>query len=192
MRKVFPIWLIAIMWAVFVIDLVLPVDLVAFGIRPRELTGLFGIVIAPFLHASLFHIVNNTIAMAVLGYLFVLSEHRHYLAVTVAIAVLSGAATWLISGAGVVVGISGVICGYWAFILTSAILALLGRIDEPFSRVALRLIAAIGAMVLYGGMLFVIIDIRQHISWAAHVTGLVAGVLMAFAVTGKNDTLVEQ
>ena len=45
--------LIGLCWVVEVIDFVLPVSLDQFGIVPRSLSGLVGIVVSPFLHGSL-------------------------------------------------------------------------------------------------------------------------------------------
>ncbi|MBW1799919.1 MAG: rhomboid family intramembrane serine protease, partial [Deltaproteobacteria bacterium] len=41
---------IAILWTVFLIDRLLPLDLLMYGIRPRQIGGLWGIGFAPFLH----------------------------------------------------------------------------------------------------------------------------------------------
>ena len=52
--------LVAVMWVIFVVDLVLPgVTFNHFGIQPRKLAGLTGIVVAPVLHGSLVHIIST-------------------------------------------------------------------------------------------------------------------------------------
>ncbi|MCF5367032.1 rhomboid family intramembrane serine protease, partial [Pseudomonas sp. PA-4-8C] len=42
-------------------------SLMAFGLVPRTLHGLFGILTSPFLHASFAHLSANLIAFLVLG-----------------------------------------------------------------------------------------------------------------------------
>ena len=37
----------ALLWAIYLIDLILPINLWAFGIRPRQLNGLWGLLFSP-------------------------------------------------------------------------------------------------------------------------------------------------
>ena len=57
---------VSIPWLVYVIDIFLPVDLRGYGIRPRNIEGLWGIVFSPFLHANYGHLIANTAALFVL------------------------------------------------------------------------------------------------------------------------------
>jgi membrane associated rhomboid family serine protease len=57
---------IGIIWLVFLIDMVLPANLVVFGVIPRTITGLFGVVTMPFLHDGWGHIFGNTVPLCVL------------------------------------------------------------------------------------------------------------------------------
>lgn len=47
----------------------------AYGLKPRNLKGLLGIITSPFLHGSWNHVYNNSITMVVLGF-FVLQNYR--------------------------------------------------------------------------------------------------------------------
>ena len=58
--------LISILWLVYFVNLILPVDLRLYGLKPRDLGGLWGILAAPFLHADIHHLTANT------GVLFIL------------------------------------------------------------------------------------------------------------------------
>ena len=58
--------IVSIPWLVYIIDFATPVDLRLYGLRPRQLEGLWGIVFSPFLHGNLNHLIANT------GVLFVL------------------------------------------------------------------------------------------------------------------------
>ena len=42
--------------------------LIAHGIRPRTLSGLWGLLTMPFLHGNLPHLIGNTVPFVVLGW----------------------------------------------------------------------------------------------------------------------------
>ncbi len=54
---------IGLIWAVFLIDVVLPVNLLHLGLVPRSLTGLVGIPAMPFLHGNLGHLISSTVPL---------------------------------------------------------------------------------------------------------------------------------
>ena len=58
----------ALMWVVEIVDQVADGRLDAYGIEPREVDGLDGIVFAPFLHGGLDHLIGNTIPFLLLGF----------------------------------------------------------------------------------------------------------------------------
>ena len=66
--------IVAAMWIVRLVDWVLPVDLNQFGMVPRTLHGLLGIITMPFLHAGWGHLIGNTIPLCIL--LFILIGSR--------------------------------------------------------------------------------------------------------------------
>ena len=82
-------------------------SLMAFGLVPRTLHGLFGILTSPFLHASFAHLSANLIAFLVLGTLVILDGLHRFIAVSAIVIVLGGALVWLFGFAGVHVGASG-------------------------------------------------------------------------------------
>ena len=54
----------------------LPLD--ALGIRPRNLFGLVGVFLSPWLHGDWGHLLNNTIAFLGLGFLMVIAEGKRF------------------------------------------------------------------------------------------------------------------
>jgi membrane associated rhomboid family serine protease len=60
--------IVAIPWLMYFINFFLPIDLRLYGLRPRRLDSLAGIVFTPFLHVDLRHIMANS------GILFVLPD----------------------------------------------------------------------------------------------------------------------
>src|SRR5262245_23716053 len=58
---------IALLWFIQISSFGLDLDLGRFGVRPRELAGLPGILLAPLLHSGFSHLATNTLPLFVLG-----------------------------------------------------------------------------------------------------------------------------
>lgn len=168
--------LVALMWVLEIIDLVLPLDMDQFGIRPRAVDHLAGIVLSPFLHLGFGHLVANTTSLLVLGGLLALTT-RHLWVVTGLVVVLGGLGVWLLGGSGTVhIGASGVVYGYAAF------LAVYGFVARRFRPALVGLLVVIA----YGSLLWGVLPLRSGVSWEAHLFGAVAGVLVAVWL-GRQD-----
>ena len=83
--------MLAVMWAVEIIDIPLGGRLDRFGVQPRELAGIPGIVFAPFLHAGFGHLIANTVPFVVLGGVVAYSGLRNFAVITALIMAGSGA-----------------------------------------------------------------------------------------------------
>ena len=58
---------VVLLWGLYFIDLLIPgFSLVSFGIFPRRLDGLYGILTSSFIHANLGHLISNTIPLLLL------------------------------------------------------------------------------------------------------------------------------
>jgi membrane associated rhomboid family serine protease len=157
-----------VLWVVFFVDRVLlGGSLSAFGIHPRSLPGLIGVLAAPFLHAGLFHIVANTVPFAVLGFLTTARKTMDFWVVSVVSAISAGLGAWLLGAAGSVhIGASGVVFGYLGF--------LMGR--GFFERRPSAILLSVLVTVLFGGMLFAMLPVvAPGISWQAHLFGWLGG-----------------
>src|ERR1700728_311433 len=94
-----------------------------FGILPEHLSRLPDIFTAPFLHFSWQHIEGNSLPLFVLGVLAAYRSIPRFLLVTLIVAVTSGLAVWLFqSGNEVTVGASGIIFGYFGYVLVRGFL----------------------------------------------------------------------
>jgi membrane associated rhomboid family serine protease len=164
------IYLLGIIWAVHVAQWLVPGNLHQYGILPRTVTGLLHIPLAPFIHGSLFHIIANSLPLLGLGFLIQLKQRALFWEVTAIIVVLAGFGTWLIGSDASHIGASGLVLGLWAFILT----------DAFFRRSIRSIVIAVITLFLYGGLLFVVFDLRPGISWAGHMSGIVAGIAIAW------------
>ncbi|MGH2865095.1 MAG: rhomboid family intramembrane serine protease [Solirubrobacteraceae bacterium] len=162
--------LVAIMWAVEVVNLCDGYRLDRDGIVPRSVSHLDGIVFAPFLHVSLAHIVGNTIPFVILGLAIALAGARRLLYVTAVVALVSGLGVWLIAPSGSdTVGASGVVFGYATYLISR------GVFNRRLAEVALGVLVG----VLFGGVLLVDLIPHAGVSWQAHLFGGIGGVLAA-------------
>jgi membrane associated rhomboid family serine protease len=162
--------LVALMWAVEIVNLLDSYRLDSNGIVPRNVSHLDGIVFAPFLHVSLSHILGNTVPLVILGPAIALAGARRLLSVTAIVVLVSGLGVWLISPSGSdTVGASGVVFGYATYLISR------GVFNRRLAEVALGAIVG----VAFGGVL--IVDLIPHagISWQAHLFGGIGGVLAA-------------
>jgi membrane associated rhomboid family serine protease len=143
-------------------------SLMAFGLIPRTVQGLFGILASPFLHASFAHLSANLIAFLVLGTLVIIEGLNRFIAVSAIIILLGGSLVWLFGFTGVHVGASGWVFGLWAYLLSRA----------WFHRSWSNLITAAVVALLYGGLILGFMP-RQGISFEGHLFGALAGFIAA-------------
>jgi membrane associated rhomboid family serine protease len=138
-----------------------------YGILPRSLGHLATIFTAPFLHFSWDHIEGNSGPLFVFGLLAAYRGVVKFLGVTLIVALTSGLAVWLFQGShDLTVGASGLIFGYFGYVLSR------GLIDR-------NLIDALAAVVMalsYAYILTVAIPGTPGVSWIGHLGGLVGGV----------------
>jgi membrane associated rhomboid family serine protease len=138
----------------------------SYGILPHNVGRLPEIFTAPFLHWSWDHIEGNSGPLFVFGLLAAYRGVTRFLGVTLLVAVTSGLAIWLFQGSHeLTVGASGLIFGYFGYVLAR------GVIDR-------NLIDALAAVVMalsYAYILTVAIPGTPGVSWTGHLGGLVGG-----------------
>ncbi len=168
--------MVAVMWLLELIDLIPGTDFDRWGIRPRTLSGLWGIPLAPFLHAGLGHLIANTLAFLVLGCLIAASGTQRIIQVTVIVTLVAGFGVWLTGAAhSVHLGASGVVFGYLTYLVTRGF----------FQRHAGLIIVGILVFLVYGGILWGLLP-RPGISWQGHLFGAIGGVVAAWVIHGRR------
>jgi len=164
------------LWLIYLVDLVLPWDLRGLGIRPRTAGGLWGLILAPLLHVGPRHLAANSGALIVLLTVSLcLGRALTWLALAV-IVLAGGLAVWALAPAGTVhLGASGAVFGLVGFLLFSGVL----RRDWR------SLAASLAVLLLYGGVLFSLLEVRPGVSWSSHFFGFLAGLLAAWLLRPK-------
>lgn len=162
---------IAFIWALEILDLLfLGGALNAYGIRPRSIIGLRGILFAPFLHGGLAHLIANTVPFLTFGWLIMLRETSDFFVVTAVTMLISGLGVWLFGSPYTIhIGASGLIFGYFGFLL------LRGYFERSVPAILFSLIVGL----LYGGMIWGVLPLQVGVSWQGHLFGFVGGALAA-------------
>ncbi len=169
--------MVALMWVVEIVDLLPRTNPDRWGVRPRELGGLTGVVTMPFLHNGFGHLISNTIPLLIMGWVIAIGGVGRFVRVTVLIVVFTGLGTWLIGpSSSLHIGASGLVFGYLTYLLARAV----------FERKLAYLAGGAIILFLYGGVLWGLVP-RPGISWQAHLTGAVAGVIAAQVLHGRRD-----
>lgn len=165
------VYFVVILWAAFIIDAIVPgFSLLQYGIYPRNLDGLWGILWSPFLHANLTHLIANTVPLIVLPAIARLAmSHTHILMVMMFGGVGAGVGTWIFGNGGVVVGASGVVFALLGFMIARAY----------FRPKVLNLVVSLLALASYGGAVLSLLSTVPTVSWAAHFWGFISGLLVA-------------
>ena len=164
--------LVAICWLMFVVNnLLWHGQLDRYGVIPRQIGSLPGIIWAPFLHASFSHIVANTLPLLVLGGIICARSNSEFGIIAVAGALLTGGLTWIFARSASHIGASGLIFCFFGYIASLAC----------FQRTFGTLVISAVCLLLYGGMLKGIVPTSTPVSWESHVAGLVAGIVLAWA-----------
>jgi membrane associated rhomboid family serine protease len=157
----------AVIWVVQFVNAGDHYDLDRFGLKPREVDGLWGVVTMPFLHASYDHAFSNTIPLLAIGWILLLSGLRLWLIVTGVVVLLGGLLTWVVAPHGIIVGASGMIFGWLGYLLARAY----------FSRRLKWIITAVLVLLFFGSLLYGLFPtLHSRVSWQAHVCGFLAGV----------------
>lgn len=172
---------LALLWVLEIVDTVLGGRLDAYGIQPHSVSGLDGLLFAPFLHAGFGHLISNSLPFAVLGFVaYVAVSALRFAAVIVITGVTSGMGAWLLGSSGsVVVGASGVIFGLLGFLLVRGV----------FVRSLGSILVSVGVLLLYGGMLTGVVPGAAYISWQAHLGGFIGGVLAAWLLRRRKGSM---
>ena len=160
---------IALLWWIKMFEVWLGVSFAHLGVQPRTATGLIGVLTAPLLHGSVGHLINNSLALLVLGTLSFSVYPRAAKPAMLLIWLGSGLGIWLIGRDSSHLGASGLSHGLMFFLFV------LGLLRRDRAGIA----AAMIAFFLYGGMVLSVLPGDPQVSWEAHLSGAVCGVLAA-------------
>jgi len=165
-----PVLLIVVIWTVFALDQILDLELFYWGIYPRNLSGLKGIIFSPFIHGNLKHIIANSIPVLVLTTgLFYFYRDLAFKVLIFSI-LISNLLVWGMARPSYHIGASGIIYSLAGFLFLS------GVIRKHAGLMALSLIV----VFQYGSLVWGIFPLEEKVSWEGHLMGLFVGFILAW------------
>lgn len=140
-----------------------------FGTIPRYVPGLRGIVFGPFVHGSLQHYFSNILPLCIFSYLLLQYDLKRFLQVTIWIMFCTGLLVWLFARPATHIGVSGVIYGYFGY------LVLAGFLSGRFKMIVISVLV----IFFYGGLIFGVFPANPYVSWESHLFGFISGLVAA-------------
>lgn len=164
---------IGIMWIInFVNWWVLGSRLNIFGVYPRRLWGLIGIPVSPILHGHFNHLFFNTFPLFILANLVFLKGFAIFYFVTAFIVIGSGIVVWIIGRPAFHLGASGLIMGYWSYLI----------IQAYNEQTIMSLVLGAISLYYFGGLLLDLFPDKREVSWEAHLSGFASGIAAYYYV----------
>jgi len=165
-----PLFFVLFLWVVYWLQIRFDFDFYRYGIYPRDLIGLRGVLFSPFIHENLDHLYNNSIPLLILLAAMQFFYPKQTLGVIGYGILFSGLITWIVGRENFHIGASGLIYVLVSFIFFKGIQT------KYYRLVALSLTV----ILLYGGMIwYVFPDVDQSISWEGHLAGLITGFVLS-------------
>ena len=169
------LFFVALLWLIPLLGWGL--GLADYGIRPRQLAGLPGILVAPLLHADFWHLIANSLPLVVLGTaMFHVYPHAAFRVLPM-VYLVPGIAVWLFARDGVHVGASGLVYGLVAYIFVA------GLMRRDRRAIATSLLVAF----MYGSVAWGVLPINPGVSWETHLAALLVGVVMAILMRNRDN-----
>ena len=166
----FPLYFVLTLWVIYWIEINYDLYFNKYGIYPRTMLGLRGIILSPFIHSGIKHLFNNSIPLFILLTSLFYFYRKIAFKVLIYGVLLSGLLTWIIAREANHIGASGIVYLLFSFILFSGIIRKYNRL------IAVSLIV----IFLYGSMIWYILPVKEEISWEGHLSGFIVGILFSF------------
>lgn len=169
---VYPLLTVLLMWIVFWAEFRFGFNFNQFGVFPRTISGLKGILFSPFIHADLKHLFSNSIPLLVLFGALLYFYRYIALKVFFILYLFSGFGTWLVGRPAYHIGASGLIYALVAFLFFK------GVFSKNYRLSALSLLV----VFLYGSLVWGIVPLDPKISWEGHLSGFLVGFILSILI----------
>jgi membrane associated rhomboid family serine protease len=166
---VFPAFFLILLWIVKFFELSMELSFVEGGVYPRRLVGLKGILFSPLIHGDWKHLLDNSMPVFFLSLaLFYFYRDIAY-KIWFLIYFMGGILLWAVGRQAYHIGASGLIYGLAAFLFLSGLIR------------RVRSLTAISLLVVfwYGGMVWGLLPFDYEVSFEAHITGAISGLVLA-------------
>lgn len=176
-------WQLKTVWYIFAILLVIEAfNLITgrvinqYSILPRVLTSLPFIFTSPFLHADVNHFLSNIFTLAVFAFLVMQFGRKQFIHVTFFVIITTGLLVWLFGRQAYHLGASGIIYGYFGFLILAG----------WFSRQIKYMLISVAVAFFYGTMVWGVLPSTPFVSWESHLFGFISGLVIAWIIKPKR------
>lgn len=168
--------LIVFTWFVVeLLDNVFKLGIENYGLKPKSVEGLFGILTFPFIHGDWIHLLSNASSAIILFTGLFVFHTRKSLLYLLIMYLTSGILLWFIGQSGSNhIGASGLIYAVAFFLFV-------GSVRES-NRNSMALSFFI--ILMYGSMIWGLtpFTVQANVSWEAHLSGAIIGLILALYV----------
>ncbi|EAY24732.1 rhomboid family intramembrane serine protease [Microscilla marina] len=173
--------LAGVMWLIKLLETLSGSSWSKYGLYPKEIFGIKGILTMPFLHADYAHLIANTIPLVVLLTFIHINYRESARKLPGWLIFASGLWTWSFARPSFHIGASGLVYGLISFVLFSGFI----RRDRPSLALSFLVI------FLYGGFIWGMLPQGGNVSWEGHLSGGIAGFIFAFAFSKPSEDETE-
>lgn len=171
-----PLLLVFVLWVVYWIEIKFRFDFTTYGVYPREIKGLFGILASPFIHSGIEHLYKNSIPILVLtASLFYFYKDIAWKSLLYGL-LGSGLLTWIIGRSSYHIGASGMVYFLASFLFFK------GLRSKNYRLIALSLVV----VFLYGSLVWGTMPGKPGISWEGHLSGFITGFILSFILKSSH------
>ncbi len=165
-----PLLFLVIIWGIHLSQVFLGFSYYGWGVYPRHVQGMLGILTSPLIHGDFGHLINNSIPFLVCAIFMLLFYRRIAVKSFFLIYILTGILVWLFARPSFHIGASGVVYGMVAFLFWN------GIFRKSVRSIAISLVV----FFLYSGMIIGVFPIREGVSWESHLLGAIVGVFVSY------------
>jgi membrane associated rhomboid family serine protease len=167
---------VGVLWLLQITNWALGLDAAPFGIRPRSVQGLAGILFAPLAHGGFEHLLANTLPVLLLVTAMLHLYPRSSPVVLPAVYFGPGLAVWAFGRDAIHLGASGLTYGLIAHVFVA------GMLRRDRRAIAASLVVAF----LYGTAVWGVFPIQRHHSWETHLAAALIGVALALLLRHRD------
>lgn len=177
-----PFVFVVLMWGVFWLGENAGIELFRWGIKPRSTEGLKGILFSPLIHGNFMHLTNNSLPVLVLGSALFYFYPKKAFRVILWSWLGTGILVWIMARDSYHIGASGLIYALAGFIFLNGLL----------SRKPNLLAMSLLVVFLYGSLVWGVLPLENEVSWEAHLSGGISGLLLAVIFYQRSTVNVSE
>ncbi len=162
---------VIVMWGLKLIEIQFDIQNTVrqFGVLPRDISGIKGVLFSPFIHKDILHLSNNSLPILILGWFLFFSYKNIAKEIFLWLFFVSGFWLWVIGRPSLHIGASGLVYALASFLFTSGII----RKNPRLAAISLIIV------FLYGSMIWGVFPTQPSISWEGHLSGMISGIVIA-------------